>query len=116
MRLSIPFNIVINFAGMIFLGMTVFLAWETGSLDLLPTMRGILFLIIGLVLAGVLIGSPLVALHKRYCMGLIKRQQGEISPGTMKNIRFTGTLVMLVQIIVVYFLVDIAFQKLMLGG
>lgn len=110
MRLKIPRNIFINFAGMAFLGVVVFLAWENAILARLLSLPGLLFIVFGLVFSGAIIGWPLTRIHRYYCMKLIEGQQGELTPRVMQTIRFTGTFVMLVQVVAVYYLANWGFR------
>lgn len=110
MRLKIPRNIVINFAGMAFLGVVIFLAWENAAIAQLFSVPGLLFVVIGLLLSGAVIGWPLTRIHRHYCMKIIEGQQGDLTPRAMQTIRFTGTFVMLLQLIAVYYLADWGFS------
>ncbi len=103
--------LLLNFAAMVFLGVTGFLAWQTAAWSMLASLRGLAFLVVGLVLSGVLIGALPAWLHRRLAMSLVARNQGEIDQKIAGIIRTTGTVVLLVQLLAVYYLTSLAFNR-----
>lgn len=67
------------------------------------SIAGIVFLVCGLLVTGLLIGKPANALHKRYSVKMIEANGGELTESIINKIRFTGTIVMLLQILLVYY-------------
>ena len=102
-KLSMNMRIIANFSAMMFVGCLFFTAYEEGRLEVLATFWGLLFLILGTLVAGLLIGAPINNLHRRYAHSLLEKDNGKESESTIKKVRFTGTIVMLVQILAVYY-------------
>ena len=115
MRLPIPKDLVINFSGMIFMGVAGFLAWDQGRLGQLFSAEGILFLLGGVLCAGILIGWPIGRLHRYFCLKVIEREQGDLSAGAMQVIRHSGTAAMVIQIVLVYLITERAFGHFFRG-
>jgi len=112
MRLPVPKNIRLNFGSTIFLGVTVFLAWQGALWPQLASITGAVYLIGGLLITGLVIGKPVTALHKRYAMKLIEGNGGELNDTIINKIRFTGTIVMLAQILIVYYGASYILQRI----
>ncbi|MBX2868570.1 MAG: hypothetical protein KTR18_07840 [Acidiferrobacterales bacterium] len=108
-RLPLPKDIVINFAGMVFLGCAFFLFWTEAQLSDLFTARGLSYLLVGLISCGAVIGWPLTRLHRALSYHLITKNGGEMSESTMQIIRITGTALMLIQLLAVYYLSRMVF-------
>ena len=102
---------MVNFAGMVFVGCTFFLAWNEQQLEGLLSLRGVGFLLAGLLLFGGLIGIPLSRLHRRYAIRIVERNGGELNDNIVQTIRFTGTLAMVIQVLAVYFLTSLAYRQ-----
>ena len=112
MRLDFAKNLVVNFAGMVFVGCTFFLAWNAQELEGLLSLRGAGFLLAGLLLIGGLIGFPLGRLHRSYAIRIVEKNGGELNDSIAQTIRFSGTLVMVIQVVAVYFLTNLAYEKI----
>ena len=108
-RLPIPKDLVINFAGMVFLGCALFLFWTEAQLSEVFSMRGLIFLFLGLVLCGLVIGWPITQLHRRFSYRLLAKNGGETNETSMQIVRFTGTALMLAQVLGIYYLAQIIF-------
>ena len=103
MPLAVPKHISLNFSSMVFLGVLLFLTWEGGHWDSVFTLRGLLFTVFGLVVSGLLIGWPLTALHRKFSLYIIRKDNGQPTEASIKTIRSTGTLVLLIQILTIYY-------------
>ena len=112
MGLSIPKNLSLNFASMVFLGVSIFTFWQGTLWDKLSPIYVIGFLIAGLLISGLVIGKPLGAIHKRFSTDLIEANQGELNESIINKIRFTGTIVMLLQILVIFYATNFAIKWL----
>ena len=104
MRLPIPKHISLNFSAMVFLGVLLFLTWEGDHWNNVFTIRGLLYTAFGLLISGMLIGWPLTALHRKFSLSLMRKDNGQPTDASVKTIRFTGTLVLLIQLLTVYYL------------
>lgn len=100
---------------MIFLGVSLFLTWEGGHWTSLLSWRGVLFIVVGVLFSGLVIGWPLTRLHRRYSMSLIRKDQENLSESSIKAIRFTGTILMLVQLLIVYYATAYVFPRWVIG-
>ena len=114
-RLKISAEVLANFSAMMFIGTTLFMAYSTGQFGQLVSFKGFLFLIIGVLIAGLVIGTPLTRIHQRYAVHLFQKDNGEPSETTMKKVRFTGTFVMVLQILAVYYLTAHYFSSWLIG-
>ncbi|MGI9318714.1 MAG: hypothetical protein ACR2QW_15405 [bacterium] len=110
-RLPIPKDLLLNFSAMVFLGVSLFLTWEGDYWTSLASLRGVLFILGGLLISGVMVGWPLTRLHRMYSMSLIRKDQEKISESSIKTIRFTGTVVMMLQLLVVYYATEFGFSN-----
>ncbi len=107
-RLPIPKGLRINFSGMIFIGCSAFLFWSEQQLSLILSSRGITFIALGLVISN-LFGWLLAKIHQVFCYRLLAKNNSEMNESTMQIIRFSGTTLMLAQVLVVYFLTQKVF-------
>lgn len=103
MRLPVPKNISLNFSAMVFLGVLLFLTWEGGHWNSVFTARGLLYAIFGLLTSGLVIGWPLTVLHRKFSLSIVRKDDGQPTEASIKTIRFTGTLILLVQVLAVYY-------------
>ena len=97
-------RLVLNFAAMVFLGVTLFLTWQVSAWSLLFTLRGLAYLLIGLAVTGGIIGALPAHLHRKLVRLMLAGGDGEPDPRSTAMIRWTGTLVLLCQLLVVYYL------------
>ena len=107
-RLPIPKGLRINFAGMVFIGCAVFLFWTEQQLATLLTLKGLAFFFLGIVISN-LIGWPFAKIHQIFSYRLVAKNNGELNENTIQIIRFTGTALMLTQVLVIYFLTQKVF-------
>lgn len=102
---------VLNFAAMVFLGVTLFLTWQGNAWSILLTLRGLVFLLCGLVVAGGVIGALLAHLHRALTRWVVARGDGELDTRGAAVIRGTGTFVLLCQLLLVYYLTLWAYDR-----
>ncbi len=107
---AIAGRLVLNFAAMAFLGVTLFLTWQTSAWQSLFNLRGFTFLICGLIISGGIIGAVSVRLHQGLAGIVVSRGGDELSATGAAIIRWTGTVVLLVQLLLVYYLSTWAFE------
>ena len=108
-RLPVPKDLVINFAGMVFLGCAFFLFWSEAELSNIFTARGLTYLLLGLIFSGAVIGWPLTWLHRSFSYRLLAKNDGEMNESSMQIVRLTGTALMLVQVLGIYYLSRLVF-------
>jgi len=109
-RLPIPKELRINFAGMIFIGCAAFLFWSEQQLSTILSLRGMIFIGLGIVIAN-LFGWLIAKLHQIFAYRLQEKNNGEMNENTMQIIRFSGTALMLGQLLFVYYVT----QKVFVG-
>ncbi len=107
---AIASRLVLNFAAMAFLGVTLFLTWQTSTWQNLFGLRGVAFLICGLIVSGGIIGAVSARLHRGLAGIIVSRGGDELSATGAAIIRWTGTIVLLVQLLLVYYLTAWAFE------
>lgn len=107
---AIASRLVLNFAAMAFLGVTLFLIWQANAWQSLFNLRGFAFLICGLIISGGIIGAVSVRLHRVLARIIVLRDGAELSETSAAIIRWTGTIVLLVQLLLVYYLTAWAFE------
>lgn len=107
---AIASRLVLNFAAMAFLGVTLFLTWQTSTWQSLFGLRGFAFLICGLIVAGGIIGAVSARLHRSLAGIIVSRGRDELSATGAAIIRWTGTIVLLGQLLLVYYLTAWAFE------
>lgn len=103
-------QLVLNFAAMVFLGVTLFLTWQNSAWQNLFGWGGLAFLICGLIVSGAVIGAVSTRLHQGIAAMVVSRSNNELSAAQVAMIRWTGTAVLLVQILLVYYLTAWAFE------
>ena len=109
-------TLVLNFAAMVFLGVTLFLTWQSKSWDAILSFQGFVFVVGGVILAGTLIGALPALLHRKLAATMIARNGGEVDERTAGIIRGSGTMVLLVQLLVVYYATQWAYLRWMTAG
>ncbi len=97
-------RLVLNFAAMAFLGVTLFLTWQGNAWSLLFTLRGLAYLLCGLAITGGIIGALPAHLHGKLVRWMLARGDGDPGPREAAMIRWTGTFVLLCQLLLVYYL------------
>ena len=112
---AIASRLVLNFAAMVFLGVALYLTWQTSTWQSLFDLRGIAFLICGLIISGGIIGAVSAHLHRSLARIIVSRGDGELSTTGAAMIRWTGTIVLLVQLLLVYYLTAWAFEMWILN-
>ncbi len=104
-------RLVLNFAAMAFLGVTLFLTWQGNAWALLFTLPGLAYLLCGLAFAGGIIGALPAHLHSKLARWVLARCDGEPGPREAAMIRSTGTFVLLCQLLLVYYLTLWAYDR-----
>ncbi len=95
---------------MVFLGVTFFLTWQNSAWQNLFDWGGIAFLICGLIVSGAVIGAVSTRLHQGIAAIVVSRSNKELSSAQVAVIRWTGTAVLLVQVLLVFYLTAWAFE------
>ncbi len=108
-------RLALNFAAMVFLGVTGFLTWQTSYWSFLFSLRGFAFLLCGVLVSGGLIGAVLTHGHRKLTHWVLHRGRESPSDRERAFIRHTGTLVLLGQFLVVYYLTQWAFTHWVLA-
>lgn len=103
MRWTIPRDFVLNFSAMVFIGVSLFLTWQGNHWAMMLSLRGLIYVLGGVLFSGLIVGWPLTKLHRAFSMSLIRKDSGQASESSIKTIRFTGTLLMLLQLLTVYY-------------
>ncbi|MDE0308205.1 MAG: hypothetical protein OXI60_00025 [Acidiferrobacterales bacterium] len=103
-------RLVLNFAAMAFVGVTAFFCWQTDAWQNLFNLRGFVFLVCGLIVAGGIIGAVPARLHRALARVIVSRSDGELGTTGAAIIRWTGTIVLLGQLLLVYYLTAWAFE------
>ena len=107
---SIANRLVLNFAAMVFLGVTFFLTWQVDAWQSLFGLRGFTFLLCGLIVSGGFIGAVSARSHQQFAKIIVSRSADEPNARAAGAIRWAGTIVLLVQILLVYYLAAWAFE------
>ena len=108
-------RLVLNFAAMVFLGVTLFLTWQEHAWSQLFNLRGALFVLCGLLVAGGMIGAVLASLHQRLARWVVLRSGNSLDTRSTTIIRWSGTIVMLCQVLLVYYLTIWAYGRWILN-
>ena len=103
-------RLVLNFSAMVFLGITFFLTWRNSAWQNLFGWGGLAFLICGLIVSGAVIGAVSTRLHQGIAALVVARSNKELSTAQVAIIRWTGTAVLLAQVLLVYYLTAWAFE------
>lgn len=104
-------TLVLNFAAMVFLGVTLFLTWQADNWGAMTSGRGLLFVLVGVILAGVVAGALPAYLHRRIATSLIHRNNGQVDERVAGIIRSSGTVVLLFQLLIVYYATQWAYLR-----
>jgi hypothetical protein len=115
MRWKIPRDFVLNFSAMVFIGVSLFLTWQGNHWAMMFSLRGLIYMICGVLFSGLVVGWPLTKLHRAFSMSLIGKDNGQPSESSIKTIRFTGTLLMLGQLLTVYYCAIYAYHSWVIG-
>ncbi len=102
-------RLVLNFAAMVFLGVTGFLTWRYDTWSDLFSWQGLLFLLCGLIVSGHLIGALLTYGHQKLIRWMAERADRSFADWAPAIIHHSGTLVLLCQLLSVYYLTQWAF-------
>ena len=108
---AIANRLVLNFAAMVFLGVILFLTWQEHAWSQLLSLRGALFLLCGLLVAGGVIGAALAGLHRKLAHWVVVRNENSLDARGATFIRWSGTIVMLCQLLLVYYLTVWAYAR-----
>ncbi len=103
-------RLVLNFAAMVFLGVTIFLTWQNSAWQNLFDWGGLAFLICGLIVSGAVVGAVSTRLHQGIAAIVVSRSNKELSAAQVAMIRWTGTAMLLAQVLLVYYLTAWAFE------
>jgi len=109
---SLPKNLVysvasraaLNFAAMAFLGVTLFVVWQNDAWKYLFQWKGLLFVLCGLLFCGIVIGGALVWMHQLLAQWVAMRSNSKFTSQSATLIRWSGTAVLLAQLLAVYYL------------
>ena len=101
---AITNRLVLNFAAMVFLGVTLFLTWQEHAWSQLFNLRGALFVLCGLLVAGGIIGAVLASLHQKLAQWVVLRSGNSLDTRRATIIRWSGTIFLLCQVLLVYYL------------
>jgi len=102
-------RLVLNFAAMVFLGVTLFLTWHSSAWSSLFHWKGLAFLVCGLGVSGGIVGGLTTWLHQILTRIVVARGGGELSVASRNMIQWSGTFVLLAQFLLVYYLTTWAF-------
>ena len=103
--------LLLNFAAMVFLGVTFYLTWQSDSWEALQSLHGLGFIALGAAFSGIVIGALPAALHRRVAVALVARNQGRMDDRIASIVRGSGTLVLLLQMLAVYYLTVWCFER-----
>lgn len=107
---SVANRLVLNFAAMVFLGVTFFLTWQNSAWQNLFGWGGLAFLVCGLIVSGAVIGAVSNRLHQGIAAIVVSRSNKELNAAQVAMIRWTGTAILLAQVLLVYYLTAWAFE------
>ncbi len=108
---SLPKNLVysvakratLNFAAMAFIGVTFFIVWQNDAWKHLFQWKGLLFVLCGLLFCGIVIGGAPAWMHQRLAQWVAMHRNGEFTSQSATLVRWSGTAVMLAQLLAVYY-------------
>ena len=104
-------RLVLNFAAMVFIGVTFFLSWQADVWHSLFGLRGIVFLIGGLVISGGIIGSVSTRLHHSIAAIIVSRSESKSDSVRASMVQWAGTIVLVAQLLLIYYLTAWAFES-----
>ncbi len=108
---AVASRLLLNFAAMAFLGVTLFLTWQSQAWPQLFSLRGLVFALGGVIASGALVGAVLARMHQLAARWIIQRNNGSLDERSAAAIRWGGTMVLLAQVLAVYYLTLWAFER-----
>ena len=108
---AVASRLVLNFAAMVFIGVTFFLSWQADVWHNLFGLRGIVFLIGGLVISGGIIGSVSTRLHHSIAAIIVSRSESKSDSVRASMVQWAGTIVLVAQLLLIYYLTAWAFEN-----
>lgn len=99
-----------GFSVTIFIGSTIYLVLLNHGWQSLLTFKAVLFLLLGIFLAVVLVGVPFHLLRKRMEKALFGTTETGIGSAKVKRIQAIATVLMVVQVVVVFYVTKIAYS------
>ena len=108
---AVASRLVLNFAAMIFIGVTAFLVWQTNAWNSLFQFSGIAFVIGGLIISGGVVGAGCAFLHHTLATFIISHSSSKSDAIRAAMVRWTGTIILIAQLLVIYYLTAWGFEN-----